>query len=66
MNWFEYISIGAVFATLFFAGGIYALYWAKQNNQFENLEDSARVIFDEDEPEGKVTDAFPSPRPRQR
>ncbi|MDP0498543.1 MAG: cbb3-type cytochrome oxidase assembly protein [Verrucomicrobiota bacterium JB022] len=59
MSWPEYIGIGAVFASLFFFGGVFALYWAKKNNQFDNLEESARVIFDEDEPEGTQTDFFP-------
>lgn len=41
------------------ASAIAALYWAASNGEFDNLEDKSRVIFGDDEPVGKVTDAFP-------
>ncbi|KAF0093007.1 MAG: hypothetical protein E1N59_3264 [Puniceicoccaceae bacterium 5H] len=62
MTLLEYLGVAVIFATLFFFGGAFALYWAKKNNQFNNLEEGSRVIFDEEEPEGQQTDFFPGER----
>lgn len=58
MTTFAYILI---FSTL---GGllvsvVYGLYWAIQTNQFSNFQRGATCIFDEEEPVGFRTDAFP-------
>ncbi len=60
MSWIHYIFAFFGFAGLFFIGASYALYWAHKNKQLENLEEGARSIFDEEEPEGEQTDFFPS------
>lgn len=39
-----------------------ALYWAARTGQYRNLEESSRVIFDQDEPVGRQTDFFPGSR----
>ncbi|MFQ3670708.1 MAG: cbb3-type cytochrome oxidase assembly protein CcoS [Verrucomicrobiia bacterium] len=39
-----------------------ALYWAARSGQYRNLEKSAEVIFDGDEPVGAQTDFFPGTR----
>ncbi len=40
--------------------GVLGFYWAGKNGQFKNLDEGAKVIFDEDEPIGKPTDmVFP-------
>jgi len=62
MRWTVYITILMGVAALFFIVASYALHWAHRNKQLENLEDGARSIFDEEEPEGEVTDHFPPPR----
>jgi hypothetical protein len=36
-----------------------ALRWALQNGQLRNSEKAALLVFDEEEPLGEVTDAFP-------
>lgn len=38
---------------------MYALYWAIRQGQFANFQRGATTIFDEDEPMGFRTDAFP-------
>lgn len=38
---------------------VYAIYWAAKSGQFENFTKGSEVIFDHDEPIGKVTDHFP-------
>ncbi len=43
----------------FFVGAIAAFYWAVRNRQFQDFEQQARMIFDDDEPEGRITDFFP-------
>jgi len=62
MGWTVYITILMGLAALFFIGASYALHWAHRNKQLENLEDGARSIFDDDEPEGEVTDQILSRR----
>jgi len=62
MAWSGYILLGFLFASLFFIAAAVALYWAHRHGQLDNLEAGARSIFDEDEPEGEVTDAFPAKR----
>ena len=62
MGWTAYIVIIFIFASLFFVGAAFALHWAYKNRQLENLEEGARSIFDEEEPEGEIQDAFPSKR----
>lgn len=40
-----------------------ALIWAIQTRQFSNFQQGARTVFDEDEPEGEMTDFFPGEAP---
>jgi cbb3-type cytochrome oxidase maturation protein len=42
---------------------VLAFAWAARGGQFRDLNTSARVIFDPDEPEGETTDAFPGEQP---
>ena len=44
---------------------MYALYWAIRQGQFANFKRGATSIFDEDEPMGFRTDAFPDEAIRQ-
>jgi nitrogen fixation-related uncharacterized protein len=41
---------------------VWILTWAIRNGEFQNLHAGARSIFSPDEPEGHVTDSFPTPR----
>jgi nitrogen fixation-related uncharacterized protein len=43
-----------------------ALRWAMRHGQFRNLEEGALMIFDDDEPVGKMTDHFPVRRKGRR
>lgn len=48
---------------LFLTGGaLFFFHWAARDGQFSDLERGARVIFDESEPCGRRTDAFPGER----
>ncbi len=38
---------------------IAALIWAIRTNQFQNFQQGAQSIFDEEEPIGEMTDRFP-------
>jgi nitrogen fixation-related uncharacterized protein len=64
--WALYVTVVAIFATLFLISAIYALYWASKNKQFKNFEAGAKTIFDDEEPEGVPTDFFPGQDPRSR
>jgi len=64
LSWTAYIILGATFASLFFIGAIWALNWAHKHGQFKDLDAGANTIFDEDEPVGQQTDAFPAKRRR--
>lgn len=62
MSWTAYILIGFIIASIFFVVAAAALHWAHKNGQLQNLEAGSRSIFDEEEPEGALTDAFPAKR----
>ena len=66
MDWSQYILIGFIFACLFFLAAALALHWAHKHGQLTNLEKGAQSIFDEDEPMGEVTDAFPRKRRKRK
>ncbi len=59
------IATALVFLTLFgiTVAAVLAFGWAAHNGQFHDLKAGASSIFDPDEPEGQVTDAFPGARP---
>jgi nitrogen fixation-related uncharacterized protein len=40
---------------------VWLLAWAIKRGEFTNMRDGARMIFDEEEPIGMVTDRFPDP-----
>ena len=45
---------------LLFSGSVvWALWWALRGGQFSRFAEGATSIFDEDEPVGRITDAFP-------
>lgn len=54
-----FISIW-IFAFALGGTAIGALLWALKSGQFQDINAGARVIFDEDEPEGVVNDRFPA------
>ncbi len=41
----------------------WALWWAIKTGQFANFEKGATSIFDDEEPLGRPTDAFPDRKP---
>jgi len=65
MSWDGYILVGFGIATIFFLLAAFALHWAYKNGQLNNLEAGSRSIFDEEEPEGEVTDQFPEKRKKR-
>ena len=52
---------GLLIASMVLLGGsaVYALFWAAEDGQFNHMEEGSKMIFDEGEPEGKITDVFP-------
>ena len=66
MEWSQYILVGFLFASLFFAAAAYALHWAHKNGQLSNLDRGAESIFDDEEPMGQVTDQFPAKREKRQ
>ena len=40
------------------------MWWAIRRGQMKSVKRGAYVIFDDDEPVGEMTDAFPGERPR--
>lgn len=47
------------------ASALVALRWATRDGQFNQLQAGANSIFDDEEPVGRVTDAFPPPRAKK-
>lgn len=62
MQWAAYLPV-VVIAMAILTSAVWALYWAVKHNQFKQLDRSASVIFDAEEPEGRPTDFFPGQRP---
>lgn len=54
-EWFLFY-VALPMAMLVVASAVYGLYWASKRGQLQNLEEGAKVIFDEEEPLGKPTD----------
>ena len=53
---FMFIWAFAIFAGITM---VWLLAWAIRKGEFQNLRDGARMIFDDSEPIGTVTDCFP-------
>jgi nitrogen fixation-related uncharacterized protein len=66
MSWNIYLVIIGVFGLVFFSVAIYALNWAIKKGQLRDFDKQASVIFDEEEPEGLKTDAFPEKKKTKR
>jgi nitrogen fixation-related uncharacterized protein len=54
-DWFFYL-VAFPIAALFVASAIYALQWASKTGQLRDLDEGAKVIFDDEEPVGRPTD----------
>lgn len=54
-EWFLYY-VALPVAMLVVASAVYGLYWASRKGQLQNLEEGAKVIFDDEEPIGVPTD----------
>jgi cbb3-type cytochrome oxidase maturation protein len=49
----------AVFVTVLGLSAVCALFWALRSGQMDDFPAAAVSIFDDDEPQGQVTDSFP-------
>ena len=47
---------------VFGASAVWALVWAIQSGEFNDIKGGAASIFDNEEPIGVITDAFPGAR----
>ncbi|MDP4609573.1 MAG: cbb3-type cytochrome oxidase assembly protein CcoS [Opitutales bacterium] len=45
---------------VFFVSAIAMLYWSSKRGQFRNFDSQASTIFTDEEPEGEISDSFPS------
>jgi nitrogen fixation-related uncharacterized protein len=54
-EWFLYF-VALPMAMLIVASAVYGLYWASRKGQLQDLEEGAKVIFDDEEPVGVPTD----------
>jgi cbb3-type cytochrome oxidase maturation protein len=63
MEWFIY-GLLFLIALLISASAVYAFFWASRNGEFRDFEAQSRVIFDDQEPEGRQTDFFPGKAPK--
>jgi cbb3-type cytochrome oxidase maturation protein len=66
MSFHAYIVLLFCLAALMFASAVAALVWALRRRQFDHMQAGATSIFDEDEPEGQVTDHFPRRKSRAK
>ncbi len=47
-------------AIFFFGVAISMFYWSVKKGQLKNFDQQARVIFTDEEPEGEISDQFPT------
>ncbi len=65
-EWFLYF-VALPMAMLIVASAVYGLYWASKKGQLQDLEEGAKVIFDDEEPIGKPTDqTLHQPKPARK
>lgn len=65
-EWFLYY-VALPMAMLVVASAVYALYWASKKGELQNLEEGAKVIFDNEEPLGTPTDqTLHQPKPPKK
>jgi len=55
-----------VLGVLFFIVAVSMLYWSAKKGQLRNFDSQAKVIFTEEEPEGEISDSFPSKKIRKK
>ncbi len=65
-SWDGYLIFIAAMGAMFFTSAVLVLVWALKHKQFSKLNQGARVIFDEEEPEGVHTDYFPGEAAKAR
>jgi cbb3-type cytochrome oxidase maturation protein len=53
-----------IFILLLGGSSVAALIWAVTSGQLSEFQKGATSIFDDDEPVGELTDAFPSQQPK--
>ncbi len=49
-----------VLGAFFFVSAVTALYWSAKRGQLRNFDAQANTIFTDEEPEGEISDTFPS------
>ena len=47
---------------VFFIVAVSALYWSAKKGQLREFDSQAKTIFTDEEPEGEISDTFPSKR----
>lgn len=45
---------------LFFIVAVSALHWSAKKGQFRDFDSQSKMIFTDEEPEGRISDTFPS------
>lgn len=58
-NYLELLPV-ILLGIFFFAVSVLTLYWAARRGQLRNFDAQSKVIFTDEEPEGQVSDQFPS------
>ncbi len=51
---------------VFFIVAVSALYWSAKRGQLRNFDSQAKTIFTDEEPEGEVSDSFPTKQKKNR
>lgn len=49
-----------VLGVFFFVTAVGALYWVSKRGELRNFDSQAKTIFTDEEPEGEISDRFPS------
>ena len=64
MSWIALVFIFGLISA-FSVSVIYGLWWALRGGQMSNFQQGATSIFDDEEPIGQMTDAFPGKKTKK-
>ena len=64
MSWIALVFIFGLIGA-FSVSVIYGLWWALRGGQMSNFQQGATSIFDDEEPIGQMTDAFPGKKTKK-
>lgn len=64
-NYTDLIPI-IILGVIFFIVAVSALYWTAKKGQLRDFDSQAKTIFTDEEPEGQISDTFPTKKKKNK